>query len=111
MTKPKKAIGQPKVYGDEEVILTNFRFSRSLLDEIEAAKHALGLPSAAEVVRKALAAYLETNDCQFCRSRDQALLPSRSHACNWALTADRFGLRFTAHFGEPSLVIHFSETR
>jgi hypothetical protein len=39
----------PKVYGDEEVVLTNFRFSRSLLDDIGAAKHALGLPSTAEV--------------------------------------------------------------
>jgi hypothetical protein len=62
MKKPKKkAIGRPRVYGDEEVVLTNFRFSRSLLDDIEAAKHALGLPSTAEVVRKALAAYLEVN--------------------------------------------------
>jgi len=57
----KKAIGRPKRYGDEEVVLANFRFPRSLLDEIEAAKHALGLPSVAEVVRKALAAYLEAN--------------------------------------------------
>ena len=62
MKKPKKAIGRPKVYGDEEVILTNFRFSRSLLDQIQAARHALGLPSTAEVVRKALAAYLEANE-------------------------------------------------
>jgi hypothetical protein len=62
MKKPKKkAIGRPKLYGDEEVLLTNFRFPRSLLDEIDAAKHALGLPSIAEVVRKALAAYLEAN--------------------------------------------------
>jgi hypothetical protein len=62
MKKPKKkAIGRPKRYGDEEVVLANFRFSRSLLDEIEAAKHALGLPSTAEVVRKALAAYLDAN--------------------------------------------------
>ena len=61
MKKPKKTIGRPKVYGDEEVVLTNFRFSRSLLDEIEAAKHALGLPSTAEVVRKALAVFLEAN--------------------------------------------------
>ena len=62
MKKPNKAIGRPKVYGDEEVILTNFRFSRSLLDQIQAARHALGLPSTAEVVRKALAAYLEANE-------------------------------------------------
>ena len=62
MKKPKKTIGRPRIYGDEEVVLTNFRFSRSLLDDIEAAKHALGLPSTAEVVRKALAAYLEANE-------------------------------------------------
>jgi hypothetical protein len=41
MKKPKKkAIGRPKLYGDEEVLLTNFRFPHSLLDEIDAAKHA-----------------------------------------------------------------------
>jgi hypothetical protein len=62
MKKPKKTIGRPPVYGDEEVVLTNFRFSRSLLDEIEAAKHALGLPSTAEVVRKALAVFLKANE-------------------------------------------------
>jgi hypothetical protein len=62
MKKPKNAIGRPKGYGDEEVMLTNFRFSRSLLDEIEAAKHALGLPSTVEVVRKALAAFLDANE-------------------------------------------------
>jgi hypothetical protein len=62
MKKPKKrAIGRPRVYGEEGVVLTNFRFSRSLLDDIEAAKHALALPSTAEVVRKALAAFLEAN--------------------------------------------------
>jgi hypothetical protein len=62
MKKPKKAIGRPRVYGDEEVVLTNFRLSRSLLDDIEAAKHALGLASTAEVVRKALAAFLDANE-------------------------------------------------
>jgi len=44
------------------VVLTNFRLSRSLLDDIEAAKHALGLASTAEVVRKALAAFLDANE-------------------------------------------------
>jgi Arc/MetJ-type ribon-helix-helix transcriptional regulator len=58
--KLRKAKGRPKLYG-EEMVLTNFRFPRSLLDDIEAAKHALGLPSVAEVVRKALNAYLEVN--------------------------------------------------
>jgi hypothetical protein len=62
MKKPKKGIGRPRVYGDEEVVLTNFRLSRSLLDDIEAAKHALGLASTAEVVRKALAAFLDANE-------------------------------------------------
>jgi hypothetical protein len=60
MKKPGKTKGRPKLYG-EEMVLTNFRFPRSLLDDIEAAKHALGLPSTAEVVRKALNAYLDAN--------------------------------------------------
>ena len=62
MRKPKKAIGRPKLYGDEEMVLTNFRFPRSLLDEIELARHALQKPSIAEVVREALRAYLEANE-------------------------------------------------
>jgi hypothetical protein len=60
MKKPRKRAGRPKLY-DEEMVLTNFRFPRSLLDEIELAKHALGLASVAEVTRKALSAYLEAN--------------------------------------------------
>jgi hypothetical protein len=36
MKKPKKANGRPKLYnGEEEMVLTNFRCPRSLLDEIE----------------------------------------------------------------------------
>jgi Arc/MetJ-type ribon-helix-helix transcriptional regulator len=61
MKKVRKTKGRPKLYG-EEMVLTNFRFPRSLLDDIDAAKHALGLPSTAEVVRKALNAYLEANE-------------------------------------------------
>jgi Arc/MetJ-type ribon-helix-helix transcriptional regulator len=62
MRKRKKATGRPKLYGDEEMVLTNFRFPRSLLDEIEFARHALQKPSIAEVVREALRTYLEANE-------------------------------------------------
>jgi Arc/MetJ-type ribon-helix-helix transcriptional regulator len=77
MKKLRKAKGRPRLYG-EEMVLTNFRFPRSLLDDIDAAKHALGLPSTAEVVRKALNAYLEANESAI---RDYKRLREKHGAC------------------------------
>jgi Arc/MetJ-type ribon-helix-helix transcriptional regulator len=44
------------------MVLTNFRFPRSLLDELEEARFALRKPSLAELVREALRDYLERHD-------------------------------------------------
>ena len=45
----------------EEVKLTNFRFPKSLLDELEDARYALAKRSVADLVRHALREFLDRN--------------------------------------------------
>jgi metal-responsive CopG/Arc/MetJ family transcriptional regulator len=45
----------------EEMRLVNFRFPRSLIDELEDVRSAMGLPSIAETVRAAIRSYVEAN--------------------------------------------------
>jgi hypothetical protein len=45
----------------EEMRLVNFRFPRSLIDELEDVRSAMGLPSIAETVRAAIRSYVEVN--------------------------------------------------
>lgn len=49
--------GRPKMFG-EDMRLTNFRFPKTLLDEMEEARFALEKASLAELVRDALRDYL-----------------------------------------------------
>jgi Arc/MetJ-type ribon-helix-helix transcriptional regulator len=55
----------------KETRLTNFRLSKSLLDELDVARHALAKQSVAHLVRDALRDYLDRHEAAIRRVREE----------------------------------------